>query len=924
MRKVCDFIVGKGKLFFVLFIVLALCGAVTMNFVKVNYDLSVYLPADSDSRVSMEVLYDEFGDNGTLTVMASGLSLTEAYDFKQQIAGVEHVKSALWVDTALEEPLANLRAESGDSIALLWPETADMTDSEFMTFFLGMAEDPSSFTPGPLEGEAWLTLFDAMFGQFSEIQEQLETNRPMINMLWPETATMTDPEFMSFLLDLSEHPADYKPAFMEESAWLATVQSMFGQMALPTEDLEASRPFIAMFWPETAGMTQPELLAFLMDVAANPASYEPGVIQTSAWLNAYEEMFAPLTEVIEPFFKDGKALYQLTFEGTAYETSTMEAIDSIKALGKELHLAGASANSYAMQTTVNKELLLAAAIIAPLLLLLLFSATRSWFEPVVYLTVIGISVLLNMGSNLILGSISYLTNSVAALIQVAVSMDYSIFLFHSYKRERQAGLEAAEAAKTALRKSMSPVSASSLTTIAGFVALMFMQYTLGMDIGLVLTKGIVFSLLTAFLFMPGFLVMTDKVIMRGEHRTLFEVLRRKPRPATAQKPSEPEALPARASLPAEEEIDKSGPEPKKPAFGECFAGGLIRLRYVVPVLFLALMVCGFYFQGQNNFQYGELASAGGDGSTIMTDRAAIEETFGSQNNVVVMIPRSCGEEKEAELAGKLAEVENVSGVQSYAYLAAAADAQLPSYLEAQLRSENYSRIILTVDTAEESEEAFATVDAIRAVAEAELPEGGFYLLGSSVSTQELREINNRDYTLSTTLAIAFIFVILLFNTQGLVLPLLMALLIEGSIWINMGVPAVIGMPLVYLGYLFVSCFQMGCTIDYGILLSSHYREYRKTMDKLQAARSAFLTAFPSITLSASILALVGFCFGLTGTVPSTSNIGLFLGLGTVVSYLSMMFVLPCVLVVFDRPILATTLRPRRKKQAEKKQSAQED
>lgn len=772
MRKFTEFIVSKRKIFFVIFVALAVAGAVSMNFVKVNYDLSSYLPEDSESKISMEVMYDEFGDNGTLTVMASTLTLKEALAVKEEISGVENVESVLWLDTALGEYLTQYKA----IIAMMWPETANMDEAQLLEFMLGLLDsDPDS---------------------------------------------------------------------AEE-----------GAPSIP----DAIRPM--------------------------------------------------MEEMVKPFYQDGKALYQVTFTGTAYDESTVTAIDDIKAIGNDMRLGGAAASSYVMQKTLNKELILAAAIIVPLLLILLFSATRSYFEPVVYLIVIGISVLLNMGSNLIIGSISYLTNSIAALIQVAVSMDYSIFLLHSYKCERAGGLSAEESAKAALRKSMSPVSASSLTTIAGFVALMFMRYALGMDIGLVLTKGIVFSLLTAFLFMPGFLVMTDKALMRGEHRMLFEVIAGKPK-RTAETAAA-SVTPQDSEETAVAESQASRCEPRKKSFSDRFAGGLMKLRFVLPILFLALMIPGCYFQGQNDFQYGELASAGGEGSVLMNDRQAIEEVFGSQNNAVVLIERALGEEKELELANKLAELDFIGGVQSYAYLQQTAGT-VPSYMDAQFHSENYSRIILVVNTAEESQEAFDAVETIRTLLQEELPDGGYYLMGSSVSTLELKKINNSDYTLSTMLTMIFIFCILLVNMQGLVLPVLLALLIQGSIWINMSIPALAGMPMIYLGYLFVSCFQMGCTVDYGILLSSHYRTNRKTADKFTAAKEAFKASFGPISLSASILALVGFAVGLSGSIPATSNIGLFLGLGTVVSYVAMVFVLPTLLVIFDKPIQWTTLRRRKK------------
>lgn len=733
MKRFCDFVVDKKKIFIVVFVLLAIVGGVTFSFVKVNYDMSKYLPEDSETYDAMQTMYREFGDNGTLSVMASDVTYAGAYGVKKKIEAIDGIESVIWLDTALLEFRAAI--------------APDMSDEAFITMVLiALSADPS---------------------------------------LVPE-------EFASTL---------------------------------------------------------------------------------------------------ETFFKDGKALYQVTFTGSSYDAETVAAIDGIKALGHEFRLSGMAASSYAMQKCIQSELTLMLAVLAPLLLILLFSATSSFFEPIIYVAVIGVSVLLNMGSNIILGSVSYLTNSIAAIIQVAVSMDYAIFLLHSYKKIRARGSDAADSAKQALRGSLSPISASSLTTIAGFVALTFMKYKFGLDIGLVLTKGIVCSLITCFLFMPGFLVLTDKLLMNGSHRTVIDVLkgvRKHPGFHSAKEERKHE--------------EKSAEKTRK----EGLSRKILGLRFIVPLLFIAFLLPSYLTQRSNMFLYGELASSGGEGSELLLDRAAVEETFGSQNNLVVMLEREHWD-RETELAAKLGALDCVSAVQSYSVIAEMMG-EVPAFMAETFRSENYSLVILTVDTDEESEEAFAAVNEIKAAVRETL-DGGYKIVGNTPSTMELKEINQKDYTLTTTLALIFIFVILLLNKRGLVLPVIMAAVIQGSIWINMAIPAIAGIPLVYLGYLIVSCFQMGCTIDYGILFSSNYSECRKTMNKFDAVRAAYSLSFGAISLSAAILILVGFTVGVVGSIPSTSNIGLLLGLGTFVSYVTMTFVLPLFLVLMDKPISVTTLKP---------------
>ena len=335
------------------------------------------------------------------------------------------------------------------------------------------------------------------------------------------------------------------------------------------------------------------------------------------------------------------------------------------------------------------------------------------------------------------------------------------------------------------------------------------------------------------------------------------------------------------------------------------------------MLFVALLAPAYMAQNGNHFMYGELASSGGDGSVLMIDRAEIQETFGSQNQMVVLLNKKYSEEQEIKIATKLADIDNVSMVQSYAVIKdAMGEMPIPDFLKNQFIGKNdYRMIMLVVDTGEVGEEdaaAFKVVDDVKSTMANEL-DNGYYVIGNSVVAKDLKVINQQDYALSTGLALLFIFIILLFTFKGLILPLILALLIQGSIWYAMTIPAFAGMTIVFLGYLIVSCFQMGCTIDYGILLSNNYLNYRKDNDKLTACKLAFKNSFSAITLSAAILMTVGYVVGLAGSIPATSNIGLLLGIGATVSYVSMTFILPLFLVLFDKLIMWTTIKTKKSK-----------
>ena len=786
IRKFCNFIVEKGKWFSALFLVFTIVFGVLIFFCNINYDMTDYLPKDSETFEAMDTMFDEFGDGGSASIMISDIDMNDVSAIRKEMSKVKGVRQVLWIDSALME---------------YYPNIKDME----ITF-----------------GGTTLTI-GAMF--------------------------KTPEAFADFILN--------------------NYESLIGTSLIP------------------------------------------------------EDMMGMVDMMMGQFYKEGNALVQIFFEENAYSKVTVHAIDELKAIvetaGYEQALGGMAASAYAMETIMESELFKLVLILAPIIIGLLFMFTTSYFEPVAYIVVIGISVILNMGSNIMMSSVSYLTFSIAALIQVAVSMDYSIFIMHRYKEYRHLGYDKKSAAKEALYKSLTSVSASSLTTIAGFVALVFMRYTIGADIGLVLAKGVLMSLITAFLFMSGFLVLCDKPIMKGEHKPIWQAIsdcyvKSKAKRLRKRRAKELGYYENTDKIVRELKAEKSK---KKEQKGGKTSRNLLRLRFVLPVLFIAVLAPAFFAQSGNHFMYGELASSGGDGSTLMIDRANIESVFGSQNSVVVLLNKK-HEDKELEIANELMKVDKVLSVQCMSVIESALNGMpIPQFMENQFIGKNdYRMIVLAVDTGEEDEAAFRTVDNVKAVMKTQLDDG-YYLIGNSVVAEELKAINNKDYIITTSLALLFIFIILLITFKGLVLPLILALLIQGSIWIAMTIPYFANMPIVFLGYLIVSCFQMGCTIDYGILFSNNYLRYRETEDKFTAIKLAFKSSVGAISLSAAILMMVGYVVGIAGSIPATSNIGLLLGIGATVSYFVMTFLLPLFLVLLDKPIIKTTIRFKKKeKQAD--------
>lgn len=325
---------------------------------------------------------------------------------------------------------------------------------------------------------------------------------------------------------------------------------------------------------------------------------------------------------LEGFYRQDAAFMQIFFTEGDYADATYKAINEIRKMGVSLYMTGNAAVNYNSRKMVSNETMISTIIASSVVLIILFLMTKSYWEPVIYLMTIGSAVIINMGTNIFMGGISYMTQGVASVLQLALTMDYSIFLLNRYRREKKSGLDNNEAMISAIKHSLSPISASSLTTIASFVALMFMSYRLGLDIGLVLTKGVVISMLSVFMFMPALILYTDKLITKSAHKSFRFTFKK-------------------------------------------LSAGLVKSRYVLPFIIIAIMAPCAYFQSQNLFVYGNEATMGSEGSLIAADREAVEGIFGTQNQMLIILPDGANA-KEYDISMKLLELEymGISSVQS--------------------------------------------------------------------------------------------------------------------------------------------------------------------------------------------------------------------------------------------------------------------
>lgn len=583
------------------------------------------------------------------------------------------------------------------------------------------------------------------------------------------------------------------------------------------------------------------------------------------WLDDSVNIYAPLefadTDTVETYYKDNTALFTVTVDEEDI-VGTVERIREI--IGEDNAMTGdAVAKAVATTGTVD-EIRLITVFSVLFVLLVLFITTTSWTEPLVIMLGLGVAIMINNGSNLVFGEISFVTNAAGAILQLAVSLDYSVFLLHRYEECLRQNPDRKGAMVDALAKSTSSIASSGLTTVIGFLALMFMRFGIGPDLGMALAKGVAISLVTVFVFMPVLIISVYPLISKTRHRKFM---------------------------------------PEFKGFGK-----LVR-RIMIPMalVFIIVAVPSFMASNSNSYYYGS-SKIYGENTKIGQDTAAIESTFGKSDTYVLMVPNGDIEAEQA-LSEKLHSIPQVTDIISYVDTVGA---EIPKeYLDedtlSQLVSENYTRFVLSVETDYEGEETFDLVETIRAAAD-DYYKDSYYLAGKGVSTYDLMDTITADTLKVNLIAIGAVFVILLLTMKSLSLPIILVFAIEAAIWINIGIPYFTDSHVQYIAYLIISSIQLGATVDYAILFTDRYLENRQTMTKRQAIEKTVSAVTVSILTSGTVLSVVGFLLSYLSTHGILSQLGLFLGRGTLLSMTSVFFVLPGLLYLFDPLIQKTTLK----------------
>ena len=579
---------------------------------------------------------------------------------------------------------------------------------------------------------------------------------------------------------------------------------------------------------------------------------------------------------IEDYYKDGCAVMDVTFEEGDTSKRTHQAIDDIEEIiGDKGYIVGMAPTNKTTEETVEKEMNMVLVVSTVLLFFILLLTTGSYFEPVVFLTVIGAAVAINKGTNMMLGTISYITNNIMVVIQMATSMDYSIFLLDSYERERENGLAKIPALKAGLMTTIRTVLSSSLTTYFGFVVLVLMKFKIGFDLGFVMSKSIICSLLMVIFFMPSLLLLFSDVIDRTKHRELL------------------------------------------PDF-EIFGKVIHRISPVILTVVLLMAPGLIVAQSLNDFKFGPDATSIGERMALYHQTQEINDRFGRSNLIVAIFPDE-GSVKEKELTDELEDkdyVKKVMGMSAYLPEGMYEDI-LPRSLTEMFHKEGFTRLLIYIRTKPESAASYQYSEEIEQTIKSYYGEENTFIAGNTPTTKDMEEILNKDYTMVNTLAIICIFLIVAISFKSPIVPIAAMIPIMAAIYLNMTVPYLEGRELIFIAYAVVSCVQLGSTIDYAILCIDNYSRIRKTeADKHKAAIEMTRISFPSMLTSGGILTVCGYVVFFMSTGPAICEVGHLIGRGAVLSVFFVTTLMPSILIIIDR-FIVTDFKTRHEERRER-------
>ena len=573
----------------------------------------------------------------------------------------------------------------------------------------------------------------------------------------------------------------------------------------------------------------------------------------------------------EAFFKGDATMMLVLFDNTTSSDEAMEALTEMRKISNDqCFLSGMSAIVTDTKNLAESEVAIYVLIAVVLSCIVLALTMESYLIPVFFLLSIGMAILYNMGTNIFMGQISYITKALSAVLQLGVTMDYSIFLWHSYQEQREKGEEDhKEAMAKAIAATIKSVVGSSITTIAGFIALCFMSFTLGLDLGIVMTKGVVFGVICCVTVLPSMIMIFDNALEKTKHRQLI---------------------------------------PDCPKISDF----VVKHHVIFAILFVVLFIPFAYFQAHASVYYNLDASLPDTLPSVQANTKLSEEYDMGAAHMILL-------DKDLDAKQKynmIADIEKVDGVKQVLGLEsiigpAFPESMIPEDVKEILESDNYELMLIMNEYAVASDEVNSQLSEINTILKQYDPTG--MLVGEAPCTKDLIEITNHDFAVVSAVSILAVFFIIFFVFKSISLPVILVMVIEGAIFINMGIPFLTGTKLPFIASIVIGTIQLGATVDYAILITSRYEKERgEGKSKKDAIQIAHKTSIRPVMVSAFSFFAATFGVGMYSQIDMISSLCLLMARGALISMCAVLLFLPAMFWLFDGIICKTSLNFRRK------------
>lgn len=599
-------------------------------------------------------------------------------------------------------------------------------------------------------------------------------------------------------------------------------------------------------------------------------------VDTVLWYDDFADVSVPMeilpSKLYDAFNSGDSTMLAIFFDTSTSSDDTMEAITAIRSIaGKQCFVSGMSAMVTDLKDLCEKEEPIYVGIAVALACVAMMIFMDNWITPFVFLMSIGMAILLNMGTNYFLGEISYLTKALSAVLQLAVTMDYSIFLWHSYEEQKSMYEDNKEAMAVAINNTLTSVVGSSITTVAGFIALCFMSYTLGLDLGIVMAKGVILGVIGCVTTLPSMILVLDKLLQKTSHKSLL------------------------------------------PDMGKV-ASGITKVFPIFLILFLGLVLPSYLsYKATNNEVYYDLGETLPEDMAYVVANSKLQEDFGVGATHMVLVSTDVS---DTDVRAMIHEMENVEGIKYALGLESVVgplvpEEMLPESVKEVLKSDDWELLLVNSEYKTATDEVNAQINELNTILKKYDSKG--MLIGEAPCTKDLIETTDEDFKVVNTVSIVAIFVIIALVEKSITLPLILVAVIELSIFINLGLAHLTGTSFPFIAPICISTIQLGATVDYAILMTTRYKQERyEGRDKREAVTNALKVSIPSIIVSAMGLFSATFGVALYSDVDIISSLCDLMARGAIVSMFAVILFLPAMFMLFDKMICVTSIGFRNK------------